>query len=174
MPRQSRNCPESPRNCGVEFMDNHAGSLRRVIAWLIDGLLVIGILRMIYLRPNTFPGLIDARLLVVGGSLIVYEALLVYYLGSTIGKVIMGIRVADYATYGRPSLIQCFIRPWAKLFFGLAILNNVMISFAALLFSGVNFFRIVSNADHRGIHDKLTRTVALRTDRQALLKSIKA
>lgn len=155
-------------------MDNYAGPLRRIIAWLIDGLLVIGILRIIYLRPNTFPGLIDTRLLVVEGFFIVYEALLVYYLGTTVGKVIMGIKVADGATYGKPSLVQCFIRPWAKLFFGLAILNNVMIGFAALLFSGVNFLRLVGNEDHRGIHDALARTVTLRVSRQTLLRSIKA
>lgn len=155
-------------------MDNYASPLRRTIAWLIDGLLVIGILRIIYLRPNTFPGLIDTRLVVVGGFFIVYEALLVYYLGSTVGKVIMGIKVADNATYGRPSLIQCFIRPWAKLFFGLAILNSVMVGFAALLFSGINFLRMVGNEDHRAIHDKVAGTIALRASRQTLLKSIKA
>jgi len=142
---------------------NYAGPLRRAGAVFIDAIIVIGFLNIFILHPNTFPGLIDTRLLMVFGVSVVYEALLIYYLGATIGKLIMGIRVVDYSTYARPSLLQCFIRPWARVFFGLGIIGNVLIGFMSLIYSVLNLFKMVADEEHLAIHDKIAKTVALRS-----------
>jgi uncharacterized RDD family membrane protein YckC len=80
-----------------------------------------------------------------------------------IGKPIIGIRVINYRTYVRPSLLQYFVRPLAKGFFGLQVINNILIGFIALLYSSANFMSLLADEKHRAIHDRLSGTIALRT-----------
>ncbi|MBS3909409.1 MAG: RDD family protein [Actinobacteria bacterium] len=148
-------------------MDNsNVGPLPRIIAALIDGLLVALVLNVTFLRPNIFPGVIDIRALIVTAAFIVYEALMVFKLGTTVGKRIMGITIVDYSTQGRPTMRQCFFRPWVKLFFGIGIISNTFVAFMGILFSLLNLYKLSTDKEHRAIHDVIAGTLALRAKRQ--------
>ncbi len=154
-------------------MDNNcAGPLRRSIAFLLDGLLVLVILWLVYLRPNMFPGLIDMRVLAVVVLFVVYEALATYYLGTTLGKFLLGIKVVDLTTLDRPSLLKCFIRPFAKLSFGLWVINSVFFGFVSLAYALVDFFRMLTDSDYQAVHDILAGTLALRSNRQTVKSGV--
>jgi len=146
--------------------NDYVGPLPRIIAVLIDGLLVTLILNISLLRPNMFPGVIDPRTLIITVSFIIYEALMVFYMGTTIGKRILRIAVVDHKTHGRPTIRQCFLRPWAKLFFGIGIISNTFVSFMAILFTGLNFYKLTTDTQHRAIHDVIGGTVAVKAGRQ--------
>lgn len=145
---------------------NLASPIRRTIATLIDGLLIIVILWLVYLRPNVFPGLIDTRVLGVIVLFVVYEALAIYYLGTTLGKLLLGIKVVDLTTFERPSLLMCFIRPLAKLSFGLWAINSVFVGFISVGYTLIDFFRMLTDSDYRAVHDIVAGTLALRPHRQ--------
>ena len=148
-------------------MDNsNVGPLPRIIAVLIDGLLVVLILNITFLRPNTFPGVIDLRTLIITAAFIVYEALMVFKLGTTVGKRIMGITVVDYLTQGKPTIKQCFFRPWVKLFFGIGIISNTFVAFMGILFSLLNLYKLSTDKEHRAIHDVIAGTLAVKTKPQ--------
>jgi hypothetical protein len=48
--------------------DNYASPLEQAVASLIDAIIVVGILNIFILRPNTFPGLINTRQLMILGA----------------------------------------------------------------------------------------------------------
>ena len=145
---------------------NLAGPLRRSMAFLLDGLLVLAILWLVYLRPNVFPGLIDTRVLGVIILCVGYEALTLYYFGATLGKLALGIRIVDRTTFERPSLLKCFIRPLAKLSFGIWIINSVFFGFLAFAYTLVDFFRMLTDEDYQSVHDIVAGTFALRSNQQ--------
>lgn len=138
-----------------------AGPWRRVVALLIDGILMAVILNLV-LRPNTFPGLIDLRILGAVVLYVVYEALMVYYRGATVGKLAMGIRVVDSQSSEKPSLIQSIIRPWSKLLFGFIILNSSLVNLGFLIFGLANFSSIALDENRQALYDKLAKTSVLR------------
>lgn len=144
---------------------SNVGPLPRIIALLIDGLLVALVLNVTFLRPNMFPGVIDLRTLIITAAFIVYEALMVFKLGATVGKRIMGITIVDYLTQDKPTLKQCFFRPWVKLFFGIGIISNTFVSFMGVLFSLLNLYKLSTDKEHRAIHDVISGTLAVKVAR---------
>ncbi|MDI6816982.1 MAG: RDD family protein [Actinomycetota bacterium] len=148
-------------------MENgNVGLLPRIIALLIDVLLVALILNVTFLRPNMFPGVIDMRTLIVIAAFIIYEALMVFKLGTTVGKRIMGITVVDYLTQGKPTMKQCFFRPWVKWFFGIGIISNTFVMFMWILFSLLNLYKLTTDKEHRAIHDVIAGTLAVKATRK--------
>jgi len=145
------------RTLDIDF----AGPWRRVIALLIDGILMAIVLNLV-LRPNTFPGLIDLRILGAVVLYVVYEALMIHYRGATVGKMAMGVRVVDSQSSERPSLAQSLIRPWIKLLFGLVILNSSFVSLIYLIFGLANFSSIALDENRQALYDKVAKTAVLR------------
>ncbi len=152
---------------------NLAGLWRRSMAFLLDGLLVLGILWLVYLRPNVFPGLIDTRVLGVIVLFIGYEALSIYYFGTTLGKFVLGVRIVDHTSLERPSLPKCFIRSLAKLSFGIWVINSLFFGFLAFAYSLVDFFRMLTDEEYQSFHDILAGTFALRSSRQLVESGVK-
>jgi len=138
-----------------------AGPWRRVVALLIDGILMAVVLNLV-LRPNTFPGLIDFKILGAVVLYVVYEALMVYYRGATVGKLAMGIIVVDSQSSEKPSLIQSIIRPWSKLLFGLVILNSSLINLVFVVFGLANFSSMALDENRQALYDKVAKTAVLR------------
>jgi len=145
---------------------SNVGPLPRIIAVLIDGFLVVLLLNVTVLKPNTFPGVIDIRTFIITAAFIVYEALMVFKLGTTVGKRIMGITVIDYLTQGKPTMKQCFFRPWVKLFFGIGIISNTFVAFMGILFSLLNLYKLSTDKEHRAIHDVIAGTLAVKAKPQ--------
>ncbi len=139
-----------------------ASPLRRAAAFLIDGFLVILILSLTILHPNTFSGIINIQAVIVVIALILYEGIFAYYCSSTLGKFLMGIKIVDHHTHKKPSLLKCFIRPWAKLLFGLWIINSEFIYIILLLLSAFNYLKMATDDEYRAIHDKIAGTEALK------------
>jgi uncharacterized RDD family membrane protein YckC len=152
---------------------NLAGPMRRSIAFLLDGVLILAILWLIYLRPNVFPGLIDTRVLGVVVFFVVYEALAVFYMGATLGKLVLGVQIVDRTTFERPALLKCFIRPLAKLSFGLWVINSALIGFLSVAFTVADFFRMLTDEDYQSVHDIVAGTLAFKSSRQAARSGVK-
>lgn len=142
-----------------------ASPLRRAAAFLIDGLLVVLVLSLTILHPNTFSGFINIQAVIVVIALILYEGFFVYYRGSTLGKFLLGIKIVDYRTQEKPSLIKCFFRPWAKLLFGLWIINSEFVYIILLLLSAFNYLKMATDDEYRAIHDKISGTIVFRASR---------
>lgn len=148
-------------------MENNLASIwRRLVAVAIDAALILIVLRLVYLRTNTFPGLIDPRLVAFTVLFIAYEALAIFYLGATLGKRVMGILVTDRKTFETPSLVKCVVRPWTKLFFGLMIFNLAIVQFIALLFEALNLTKMLGDSRRRAIHDIVAGTVVLQENKR--------
>lgn len=145
--------------------DELASPWLRIGASLIDGIIITIVLNIVLLRPNTFPGFINIQALAGIVLFIVYEALLVYYKGATVGKLVFGMQVVDYRTGEKPSLMQCFLRPWAKMAFGVGMINRFLINLLVFAFYIVNFFVLLTDAEHKAIHDKIAGTAVLRANR---------
>ncbi|MHB8841384.1 MAG: RDD family protein [Candidatus Aquicultor sp.] len=152
---------------------NLAGLWRRSMAFLLDGLLVLGSLWLVYLRPNVFPGLIDTRVLGVIVLFVGYEALTLYYFGATLGKLVLGVRIVDHTTLERPSLLKCFIRPLAKLSFGIWVINSLFFGFLAFAYTLVDFFRMLTDEQYQSVHDIVAGTFVLRSRRQIVESGVK-
>ncbi|HEY3373782.1 MAG TPA: RDD family protein [Candidatus Aquicultor sp.] len=147
----------------MENSYDYAGLVRRAVAFMIDLLLIIVFLRIVYFRPNTFSGIIDFRMLSIAVLIVVYETLLIYYLGATIGKLAVGVTVIDAATSERPSPTQCIIRPFAKIAFAIWTINNTFLIFIAFAFSVLNIAKSQADSEHRSIHDIAARTLVVRS-----------
>lgn len=74
----------------------------------------------------------------------------------------MGIKIVDYRTQEKPSLLKCFARTWAKLLFGLWIINSEFIYIILLLLSAFNYLKMATDDEYRAIHDKIAGTEALK------------
>ncbi len=142
-----------------------ASPLRRAVAFSIDGLLVVLVLSLTILHPNTFSGFINIQAVIVVIALILYEGLFVYYRGSTLGKFLMGIKIVDYRTQDKPSLLKCFVRPWAKLLFGLWIINSEFVYIILLLLFAFNYLKMATDNESRAVHDKIAGTKVLKVTR---------
>ncbi|MCL6471379.1 MAG: RDD family protein [Firmicutes bacterium] len=145
---------------------NLASPARRITASFIDGLLVVVLLSQTILHPNVFPGLINIQAFIVIAALVAYEALFIYFCGWTLGKLILGIRIVDLSTHERPSLAQSFLRPWAKLLFGLWVINREFIYLITLLLSAFNLLRMLTDDAHLSVHDRIAGTAAFRLVKQ--------
>lgn len=95
---------------------------------------------------------------------LLYEVLLVGFLGRTVGKMVMGIKVVTVSKGHVPLLIKSFIR-WAILIGVLAIISRVSDVLASL--TGLAYLLIylspLFNRARQGWHDMLAATVVIKT-----------
>lgn len=145
---------------------NLASPVRRITASFIDGLLVAILLSQTILHPNVFSGLINIQAFIFIAALVAYEALFIYFCGWTLGKLITGVRIVDFSTHERPSLAQSFLRPWAKLLFGLWVINREFMYFIMLFLSAFNLLRMLIDDAHLSVHDRIAGTAAFRLAKQ--------
>jgi uncharacterized RDD family membrane protein YckC len=152
--------PQTATDFPVVGANSLASALERGAARLIDVLiaavptLVIFIVWAMGHDPavDTFPTW--PRFVFVGVA-VVYEAAFVAWRGQTLGKIIVGVRVALLVNGAKPSGSQAAMR---------ALVPGAAISIPVL---GVGFYLLVfvwafNNAMRRGIHDLAAGTVVVR------------
>jgi uncharacterized RDD family membrane protein YckC len=124
---------------------------RRVVATLIDGI-VLGFLGgTVTVGTNTTASDLELTRLSTGGSLVLllYYVLMESLLGRTVGKLITGIRVVDEATGNRPGVGAAIVRTLLRLIDGL---------FGYL----VGFIIATSSVRRRRLGDMAAKTLVVR------------
>jgi uncharacterized RDD family membrane protein YckC len=71
--------------------------------------------------------------------------------GASPGKLLLGLRIVDEPTGGRPSAWQC--------------IGRYVVALAGLLCAGIGFLWIAIDPRHQGWHDKIVRTLVIRKAR---------
>jgi uncharacterized RDD family membrane protein YckC len=140
----------------------------RILASIIDGLLYV----VISFVWRTFSADQTANVLFATAFWAVYQSLAIWRYGKTLGKHVMGIRVAVYDTPDRrPSLPAAVIR-WCVLSMlplqlaALAVDNDLFAVVVTLLSVSV-VISVFVNSQNRGWHDKAAGTWVLRKPKPA-------
>lgn len=69
-------------------------------------------------------------------------------LGASPGKLLLGLRIVDEPTGGRPSAWQC--------------VGRYFVALVGIVCAGLGFFWIAIDRRHQGWHDKIVRTLVVR------------
>lgn len=108
---------------GLENLAKDLGAqeywMRRILAFIVDGLLVWVVLALIGLEPFSFRLLSAGPL--SGPALFGYTVVLEYASGQTVGKRVMGLRVVGIGS--KTDLSRILIREISKVFFVLLALD---------------------------------------------------
>jgi uncharacterized RDD family membrane protein YckC len=143
----------------------YAGFIRRLLATLLDGLLLgLALPLMMGLLGGTeallnygsgFAGDGDLGLLLLDNLLpAVLTIVLWVVLGATPGKFLMGCHIVDQRTGRRPSIARALLRYFGYLLSALPL--------------GLGFFWILWDRRHQGWHDKVAGTLVVMEDDTAL------
>ena len=145
--------------------------LARIIDWIIAGALVTILFAVGFLGEagdesfwNAFVNTDNGqtwRVILFG---LLYEVLLVGFLGRTVGKMVMGIKVVKVSNGHVPWLIKGLIR-WAILIGILAIVSRaggVLASLTGLAYLLI-YLSPLFNRARQGWHDMLASTVVIKT-----------
>lgn len=128
---------------------------RRLNALSLDILILIGISIIVFaLTPAGEAHPLLRLLLAIGwwGALVLYEPILVAFLGGTVGHRLMNLRVVDERTAGNLSLPKAVGRLFIKGILGL-----------------ISFFTMIFSSKHQALHDMMTNsTVQIRDPAKAL------
>lgn len=134
-------------------------AIRRILAYLVDIVLVMGITALVWMGLGIL-GVLTLGLLLPLQALAVALVPLTYHIvliaspgAATVGMRLAGIRVADIADGGPPSLAQAFIQIIA--FFGSIAATASFILLVALF-----------NPRRRTLHDFLAGTVVINTQKR--------
>jgi len=125
---------------------------RRVVATLIDGLVLGGLASLLSLRTDD--SAFDLTTLSAGNGwlllvIVLYYVLLEGLTGRTLGKLVTGIKVVDAETGGRPGLLSGLVRTALRLVDGLC----------AYL---VGFLVVVNSDRRRRLGDMAAKTLVVR------------
>jgi predicted GNAT family N-acyltransferase/uncharacterized RDD family membrane protein YckC len=132
----------------------------RLVAILVDGLIIalatwpvlIGFYGEAYLGSTGYAGPLDFALTFILPSI---ATILLWILrGATPGKMLVGARIVDARTGGRPSPAQCIGRYFAYFVSGFAL--------------GIGFLWIAGEPHKQGWHDKLATTLVVRARRNTI------
>ncbi len=93
----------------------------------------------------------------LSGLLVVllYQSLMTYFYGGTLGKLAFGLRVVDVWTHKAPTLGASFVR-------SVALISEVLLA-------GLPWLSIFANVRRRAIHDRVSDTVVISTKRPGSL-----
>lgn len=95
----------------------------RALAFVIDDFLITFIIILIYFENIANSGNDLMSVLIVMNELVfqilflkfIYQTFFIWYYGATIGKIIIKIKVVDYNSFGRVSIITAMIRSVLRL-----------------------------------------------------------
>jgi len=139
----------------------YAGFWIRVGANLLDLLLLAVLNQMLLLAAGGWDALdagpvlgsasvsIGFTTLVIGGILppiVIISSWIA--LGASPGKLLLGLRIVDEPTRGRPTVWQC--------------IGRYVMALISILCAGIGFLWIAIDRRHQGWHDKIVRTLVVR------------
>jgi uncharacterized RDD family membrane protein YckC len=127
---------------------------QRVLARIVDAVVLLPVVLLIGM-------VVEGQLRLVAGMAVsaVYEMLLVARNGQTVGKIAMGTRIVSLGSGSLPDLMQVGIR-WLALSGG-ALLTLMLPALepVELVYLVVVLLPVLRPPLHRGVHDRLARTV---------------
>ncbi len=94
--------------------------------------------------------------LVIVGICVAYEVLMLWRIGATLGKRLLGIEVVRYLDGGRPTLTMATIRTLIT-----AVQYTLIIPL--MLISLIVYLTAAWNPQRRGIHDRASGTIVVRS-----------
>lgn len=127
----------------------------RALAFVIDDFLITFIIILIYFENIANSGNDLMSVLIVMNELVfqilflkfIYQTFFIWYYGATIGKIIIKIKVVDYNSFGRVSIVTAMIRSALRLI-------SEMFFYIGFIFG---FFL----EGRQTFHDKLGRTLVV-------------
>lgn len=127
----------------------------RLKAFVIDDILITVLVIVLYWDTySQVSNDMEAMLQVMNSTVMqvlfikfIYQGFFVWYYGATIGKIIAKIRVIDYNTYGRVSLISAFFRSTFRI--------------VSEMFFYVGFILAYFTDGRQTFHDKVSRTLVV-------------
>lgn len=131
----------------------YAGRLERILAAIVDGLIVLFVSWAFYLILSALmmndPNVVSISYLFQMIFSVLYAVLYQYYAGQTIGKKLLKIKIVDHKG-SKPGLLVFFLR-------------EVVGKFASAVIFGIGFFMILWNKKRQGLHDIIAGTFVVKS-----------